>query len=356
MYPFTRDDADIYIPIRLIMMIGEKSERIIVGNDVEVSKRLRGFEAEVYYDKERMIGAFLRDFDDEADDDWKETMFFLCDAFEKKYDRGWKSNLKGESQKELEEKALQILRMKYDSENPVWMYVALQMWFQYLRACERKIRKKDVLEVSNALFNEYERLLYPIYGRTKSEIVTGEKLTSEHALYAWTRHKSGIDMQVIVSYPSDEINIEYACTLYSLLGIKAYYAEKMSEKDRTIAQCDICGKFFLTSDKRKRLCSEDCEKENAKINRAVRRDNPRNLELDRLQNKENRYWDSRVKKLEEDIAFPRDQLEKALEARRKFRAEQKEKRKERMAGAITFNELKIWFAKQRNIINSFFDK
>lgn len=357
MYPFI-DDAAVYIPVRLTMVIGEKSERILVGTELEIDMRLadnKSLNSKVYYDKERPIGSFLRDFDDAEDDDWKDAMFFLCEAIEKKGSPAWKRQVNAESRSELEEKALLILKRKYESNNPVWMYASLQMWFRYCVVNKKKLRRGEVLQASKELFNIYERLLYPIYGRTKGEIVAGEQLTREHALYAWTRHKKSTDMQVIVSYPSDRHETEYASTLYSLLGVKAYYAQKLGERNRLIALCDVCGKYFLTEDKRQRLCCDACQKVNAKARRKERRMNPGALELDRLNNRENKYWDTRIEKLKGDSSIPENRVEEALKARMAFRTEQKEKRKAKHAGTITAKDLRSWFIKQREIIDSYMD-
>jgi len=77
--------------------------------------------------------------------------------------------------------------------------------------------------------------------------------------------------------------------------------------------------------------------------------------LDRLNNRENKYWNTRIEKLKKDSSVPENRIEEALQARKAFRAEQKEKRRARKAGIVTENGLKEWFVKQREIIDSYME-
>ena len=107
-------------------------ERIVSGIEYEVRSRLRGEQsADVLVDVTRPLGTFLAEFEHDPDGEW--NRFGLAPLREALHSNRWK-------QPDLEKAAGDFLRKKFDSGDPLRMYVAYRIWDEYLRAREKRDR------------------------------------------------------------------------------------------------------------------------------------------------------------------------------------------------------------------------
>ena len=345
---FERIRNNPYMGICFALAIEDQEEKILIGSVIQIEKALIG-RGEVYYEMTRPIGRLLADYEEKDVAAWTEAIMLLQDAItmiSKKKPRYFSPEMK---RSECELVALEILRRKAAEENPIKKYIAFKIWEEYLLQCEKRKGLRD----GDWYFRICTDLLYPIIRTTDNELRINEYLEKESEWFGGTLHHPIGQMAVTVVYPSDKIKREFAYTASSLLGVKNYYAEKALIKKQYIGECTICGRMFLTKNRMRLVCSSECGKENAKKNREIRHSNKEYGELIRLNNAENRYWDTRVQKIEEKFCDGDDRVIRVLKLREDFRAEQKGKKEQLSNGKITFVELKNWYREKRDAIDKF---
>lgn len=119
-----------YDRVLLVLTLDKKKmkERIIAGKELEVRSRLNGYmDTDVLFDVTRPLGAFLSEFEHDADGEW--NRFGLAPLREALHSNRWK-------QPALEQAAGEFLKGKYDTGDPLRMYAAFRIWNGYLLARE----------------------------------------------------------------------------------------------------------------------------------------------------------------------------------------------------------------------------
>lgn len=154
---------------------------------------------------------------------------------------------------------------------------------------------------------------------------------------------------------STPFGVLYACVCGSLLSMLPFYAHKLAEQKWYISRCGCCRGLFLAKNLKKALCSSVCERETAKANRRIRRQDSEKLELERLVNSENRYWDYRIGKIQQSVAENKF-FDEAIAARTRFREQQRDEKLKLKAGQITLSNLKDWYRQQRDIVDEIMDR
>jgi len=342
------------------LVIQEESERVLIGPIEEIENALMGRQANTYYDRVRTIGTFLFELNggnaNEQDGEIErlvEMLLNLCDATEK-----MKSTKRGHPKlglptKKYVQNAEIILKEKLDCDNAVIKYIVLKLWELYWEEEEKPKRYRD----SGKLYRRGSDLIYPLDKRTKNGIVEDneEQLTKESGLFNRTLHFSLQDAEIRMTYPNDKIRVQYAYVYGSVLGLLPFYADKLIRQKWHISRCGCCQNLFLAKNLKKAFCSRACERENAKVNRRMRRQNPEKLELERLVNRENRYWDYRIGKIQQSVAENKF-FDEAIAARTRFREEQRDVKLKLKAGQITLSNLKDWYRQQRDIVDEIMDR
>lgn len=342
------------------VVIQEEKERIIIGALDEIEKALMGREADVYYDEVRPVGTFLIEMDggepqkrEREIERWSEMIENYCDAIEKRSPRQPGYPKLELPRKKYEENAEVIFREKFDEDSAVSKYVALKLRELYQREKEKKwsIRDPEFLHRCGGF------LIYPLLKRTDNiiEVYGDGQLTRESGLFKRTLHFPLRDAEIRVVYPNDRVGVSYAYVQGSLLSVLPFYADKLAGQKWHVSRCGCCGSLFLAKNIKKAFCSVNCEKENAKENRQRRRQEKDVLELERLINRENRYWDYRLNKVQQG-AVEAALLEEMMLARKNFREMQKGKNRSFKEGRLTLSALDDWYRRQRDTIDEILNR
>lgn len=119
-----------YDRILFVLTLDRKKmkERILIGEELQVRFRLQGdMDADVLCDITRPLGTFLAEFEHDTDGEW--NRFGLAPLREALHSNRWK-------QPALEQAAGEFLKAKFDTGDPLRMYVAFRIWNGYLLARE----------------------------------------------------------------------------------------------------------------------------------------------------------------------------------------------------------------------------
>ena len=106
-----------YNRILFVLTLDRKKmkERILIGEELQVRFRLQGDKAaDVLCDTTRLLGTFLAEFEHDKDGEW--NRFGLAPLREALHSNRWK-------QPALEQAAGEFLKTKFDTGNPLRMYV-----------------------------------------------------------------------------------------------------------------------------------------------------------------------------------------------------------------------------------------
>lgn len=341
--------------IAMALLEETQQEWLLIGSSSAIRKAICGKRSnDLLYERIRPMGAFLNDFNDEAMD-LVEAMFALNNGFEWKKGGGKrKLEIKtqtGLSGDEHEKFAQRMFESIWQGDNPTKKFVALRIWKEYSCLLDTTKRGKFVDIRSNEFYDYCARYIYPFCMGEKWVADIDEPLKDNSPMYRLTRHKPEYDMQVVVVYPSDKNQYEYACVDYSLLGLKAYYRQKLMLNRWIVTECKVCNKIFLAKTFRRECCSKECEKKNAKSNRNIKRSNPENLLITQAYNRENNYWKHKLLKVREESVF--SELEYMY---REFKNQEKQERQAVRRGERTAKELSDWYQAQRRTLDTFLDK
>ena len=333
-----------------------RSEWLLAGTEREIYKKIRGdSDATLYFECVRPVGTFFADFLDSEDNG---TLLEIADLLREAYiwsQGGRKKNrliaLETElTGSELEHRAKQLSDEIWSKENLTKNFVILRIWKEYLLLCGIKTPKKYVDIREEEYYQYCFRYIYPFMSKEKTYITIGVRLQEDAAIEKDTVHHPDADMRVMVFYPSDKIKYEYGYTDYSLLGLKAYYRQRLETQNYIVAECKVCKKVFLAKSKKKELCSEECATINARTNRVSRREGNKALEFDRSYNREKKYWNDNRERIKKRNPNALDELEKLYE---KFREEEASERKLLREGKQSIEDLNNWYQKQRRVLENY---
>jgi len=333
-----------------------KAEWILVGTERDIYKKFRGdSDATLYCEGVRQTGAFFTDFLDSEDNGiLMEIVDLLREAYiwrhggrKKRHLIALETELTGG---ELEHRAKLLSDEIWSKENPTKNFVVLRIWKEYLKLCGIKTPKKYVDIREEEYYQYCFRYIYPFMSREKISITTGVRLQEDATIEKDTAHHPDADMRVMVFYPSDRVKCEYGYTDYSLLGLNAYYRQRLEGQNYIVAECKVCKKVFLAKNRKKEVCSATCADINAKLNRASRREDDKALEFDRSYNRENKYWDDNRARIEKRNPDALDGFEKLHTL---FKIEEGSERKLVGEGKQSIKDLNDWYQKQRRALENY---
>lgn len=356
--PFVRDDTAVYQDLCFAVKLTKQRERIIVGDSGAIRRRLCGDkEAFVYSDTTRTTGTFLIDFPLDEGHEWNIALSYFCDALEMRRASGVQKiidHFSGEhSKEEFEQLGLEILRRKYETHDPVCMFIALRMWFGYVKVSSAG---RNVKEIVDDFQNDLSRLLYPLHQMLEKPLeMSDEQVQAKDPLFRWTRVQRAADMRMTICYPDDRVKAEYVLIKKSFLSVKAYYAEKLKQWKKYLIICAVCGRPFLADSRHYELCGESCREAAIEKNRENRNKNVDSKKVDKLCRNEYQYWYTRKVAAEKTEGFSPERLQRIESAMQEFRAGKTAERKRWKNREVTFIQLKRWFSEQRKIIDELRD-
>lgn len=223
-----------------------KSEHIVIGEEVQVQNFLAGFEnASVLYDQKRPLGIFLIEHQTQDEGDWSQYAIAPL--------REASQSLLGRQAKEAA--AWDYLQNKENSHDPICLFTSYMI--QYFYACDRK----TFLDKSTLLTKSFKGEL--LKGRRYFQI---EELINE--VQDRIRVKADpLDAQATIQYCWKHQALEYVIVTHSFYPAILYYLNRLKELKYCFCQCSVCGSWFLASSGHHSLCSTKCRKLKTKQNK-----------------------------------------------------------------------------------------
>lgn len=343
-------DIQTSLNLKLVMMLDKKTERVLISSEVSAERRLSNYHAEdVICDVTRPLGSFLIELERDTDYQWREAISCLQRAWEQRHSTVYiifgVNPTAEESVFKLEEKAQIILKSKWEKEDPVCKYVALKIWYYYL-----SIQFKSDPNLRNDIFRKCQDLISP-FTRDHNSPETGVRCLPDNELFRWPIVLNDDRYIIRVNKGQQQNSLEYIIADDSLVPLRLFYIEKLEKWQKSIIQCKCCGRYFIESNLRYKLCSQACRKEMELRNRKERLSNITTKEIDKLCNRENNYWYRRWKTANESGQWTEESLEQFQSRRFRFQDEKVKKRQQYDMGKITFSELCDWFREQRDVVD-----
>lgn len=347
-----RKPKDIRAPLnmKLVMVLDKQKERFLISTEESAERRLSNYHAEeVICDVTRPLGSFLIELERDTDYQWRDALSYLYQAWEQRNSLFYKyagiNPTAEESVFKLEEKARGILNSKWEKEDPVCKYVAMKIWYYYL-----SIQHNSNEGLRNYIFNKCHDLVFP-FNRDKNSPETGIRCLPDNELFRWPVVLNGDKYIMHIHGGQQQNSLEYIVADDSLVPLRIYYIQKLEMWRKSITQCKCCGRYFIASNLRFKLCSQACRKEMELRNRKERLSHIPTKEIDNLCNRENNYWYRRWKIASESGQWTEEALESFQSRRYRFQDEKVKKRQQYDMGKITFTELCDWFREQRDIVD-----
>ena len=330
-----------YDRILLVLTLDRKKmkERILIGKELEIRFRLQGsMDANILCDLTRPLGSFLTEFEHDPDGDW--NLYGLSPLWEALHSNRWK-------QPALEQAAGDFLRKKFDSDDPLQMYVAFRIWNDYLiareprdreAACQRFMNKMSRFTMS---FREESPLQFDSdTGKPKqfhiSSRIFGSVPPEETRLDLW--------------YPDNRRMTECVATYTSFYPLVTYYLNRLNDWGLCFRKCKVCGHIFLAKSQRYELCSDKCRKKQALQNKREFDERARENSYDLLYKNECQNWRNKINKARKTTDFPANRLEEMTAAFDAFKKEALQKKKAVKEKTTSSKEFMDWLYQQSSII------
>lgn len=338
----TKVDVKAVTQMRLALVVTKDCERILIGKPDDIRRRLDGGEvSEMVYDEKRAFGTFLIEFEHDPNGLWNDAISNLMEATDIFLGPQLPRMLNKESPRPYEERAMEILKEKFDNGDIVSRYVAMRIWYGYwgIRGQEKKNLNED--------FFAFAQNLARLFGVRALPLEPRISVTPEHHVFRYAKELALCDKESVLYTSLGRDRLECITVGASLIPLKKYYADQISKWKKYIMQCEHCGKFFMADNQHYKYCSDVCKQQVREINLAQRREHETTVAVDKLCTTANAYWNNRRRKIRKSNEWSEDDVRKYEIAMEKFQAEKVEMRKKFKHGTITFGELKNWLAAQQ---------
>lgn len=344
-FEFTRHKP---IEDRIILLLTldnkKMKERILIGEEQEIRSRLEGKETTgLLYDATRPLGTFLIQFVSDERGEW--NMNGVMPLYNALHTNRWK-------QPALEQAASEFLSAQYASGDPVKMYVAFQIWNNYL--VTREYRDRD--PASENFVREMTRLMLAF--RTENPLEydkeTGEPVRFDVTLRRFASIPSE-ETTLSLWYPDNRRRVECVSMYGSFYPVITYYMNRMSDWKLCFRQCKICGKVFIAPSLRYELCSEKCRKKQSLQNKRDFDERARENNYDRVYKNECQHWRNLINKYKKQADFSQEKLSMMEQAFTKFKREALARKKLVKEKKTSSREFESWIFSQYAILQGFVD-
>lgn len=329
MYDFTSNKASFSKLVFLLTLDKKKmTERIIIGEAVDVRLCLERGIGEVLYDETCRIGEFLFNFEADPNREWNINATYLADNF---------ASLR--PTKNVKSKAIKpyadFLRDKYKNGEPSAMFAAVKTWEDYWK-CYGIHHGSDVFQ--NSVAKLYRPFFY------------SNRLWETDAISAVL---FDIDSQVELWYPVKKRNLERGECIVgstSLLPFIFYYLNKIEEWGLIFQKCKVCDNYFLTTSKHFELCGDECRKATAIEAKKQFKERNKGDKAEQLYEVTYQYWYNRLRKLKRNNA-PEVEITAFSGAFEEFRNGAVERKAAVKSGKMKLQEFTAWLAEQQDIVD-----
>ena len=337
---FTRS-APCYDRLLFVLSLDRKrmKERILIGDAQQIRFRLEGSEdASVLYDVTRPLGTLLVDFEHDEDGTWNRLgLMPLHDAL---HTNRW-------MQPELERRSGDYLRGRFQSGDPVAVYLAARVWNGYLLA--REPRDRDA--ACDRFMAEMSVLMAALHGERPLELdaETGRPRTIDLSARFYG-HVPAADTQLDLWYPAGKRVTECVAAYASFYPLITYYLNRLNDWSLCFRRCKVCGRVFLAKSQRYELCSDKCRKAQALQNKRDFDERARENNYDLLYKNECQNWRNKINKAAKLDGFPPEQLAAMRTAFEAFKKEALERKRVVKQNAASPKEFSDWLYQQSNVI------
>jgi hypothetical protein len=309
-YDFPRAKSKIKNPPNFVFAVAldrdTLKERILVGEQREVGKLLRGEDGEVFYDETRPIGQLLFGFKSDPDKSWIEHAEMLLETYNPKEFRDKVSSTLDIVRFKRIEPVREWLREQYsngiEGDNPELVFAAVKTWHEYLICWHEAYSTKRFKTRTGLLYR-----MFSAYNRRKMLIDTFADVES---IFEETSLKSKSQFEIIPE--SDNCPVEYIRTSSSFRMIILYYLTKLRKWGYLFKSCAKCKRYFLTQARQSQFCSDRCRKERRIETKSEYRGRVQSDSAEKSYAAAYHHWDSRLRKLK-DKPEQHTEFKKALD-------------------------------------------
>ena len=268
-------------------------ERILVGEQREVSKVLKGEDGEVFYDHTRPIGQLLFSFKTDPDKTWSEHAEVLLETYKPKEVLAVVSSTLDIARFKRIEPAREWFQEQYsngkENDTPELVFAAVRTWHEYLVCWHEGTSSKRFKTRTDTLY----RMFYE-YNRRKMLIESFDEIES---IFEETALRNRSRFEIIPE--SDNCPVEYIRSSSSFRMILLYYLNKLCKWEYLFKICAKCKRHFLTRTRQSQFCSDSCRKKRRIETKSDYRERVQSDNADKQYAAAYHYWNSRLRKLKD---------------------------------------------------------
>ena len=333
--------------VRLALVIEQNEEHILIGATENIDRALKGEpSASLLCYTKRPVGAFLLSFEGDGKS-WTEALDYLRQgytllmhsALDKIKDWHQKENVL-----DYEQRALNILQTKFESDDPVCKYAALRIWYTYwsIRSHPYDVPSSEF----DICMRDMENLVRPFHEKMAA-LASDSAPSLETLLLRWPEPVLPSDTTSTIRIAPNQQATEYILADWSFLPVQKFYVQRIEKDKYQILKCASCGKIFIAKSRKPKYCSDYCRRIVSQAKQAKRLQN----KVERLCRWELAYWYDHIKKFRLDPACNAEQCEIINRAYETFRKEKTMNRLRLKHKEMDYDEFKKWIKSQEAVID-----
>lgn len=329
------------LSFRLAMVITKNSERILIGTEENIKHRLSGqANADLIYDKVRSFGTLLLLPSFVPDRNLETAISHLFDAQEIIHKINPRPHFSNENVLYHEGIAQDILTDYFDTDNPLFQFVALKIWYGYW-LYRGEHRAKNCSLYLHSMHN----LVRPFSCRVHY-IEDRNRISASNLIFRHPAEFKSCDKEQTIYHIKSPGDVEYIMIDRSLIPLEKYYIAQFSKWSKYLICCKNCDRFFFADSLKYELCSQDCRDQARKNTLSKRKDNEETAVVDRMCLNASAHWYNRLKKIKSSNDWSKEDVRKYELEKDRYLKDKNQKRKAHKKGQITFAELRDWLLHQ----------
>lgn len=254
--------------LMLCAVLAKDTERVLIGTKKEIQSVLfeqKEEQPEVLVDITRQYGSIIVEFERDDKREWETVLGLMDRAHAIMLHKKVRTDIFRRSEViETENTIRNILKKKYDSQDPICQYVAIKLWEAYWY-----VRGKGDAEYEK--FSEKaHNIIRPFTSGLDIEPEVNTKLYKDNSVYRWVEPKLDCDNEYPRFFKNNKEGNPYIFVNWSLIPLMRFYASNAEEGRYTIIKCGICGKLFIMPTLHNKYCSDLCKRRAAEINKQKR--------------------------------------------------------------------------------------
>lgn len=319
-----------------------KEEHVIIGELKNVQRYLLGYDVELLENKKRPFGTLIDELSDTTNMDsfihaCYELNQYTPDYF---YNGGFN-------------KSLEFLKIAASSSNLAEQFVAIRI----LQEKNRELKNNVTHDI-----NIYDVIAWPFLFES----------SAKEAIINWQqiRRKEG-NLRNVFPHSINE-NLEFllhTSSLYSakgnyiivyqvadtcILSLLLWYMHIVFSENEYFQECKNCGRMFHASHKGGELCSDECKKNQRRLNKAKFDEKAKETDYEPAYKRVYMYWYNRLSKIKKDSSIPAKRILFLDQKFKDFCDEAKLRKKRVRLGTAEFKDFNEWLFAQQAYADTLF--